>query len=204
MSRGPQKPKRVAARGTWRRCGANDPCHHQRRRCSRRARRRHAQRYADVVGQHVDVVVALHGDANLKLARQEQTTVDGFGRSLKVGAVAVLHAHQRRQGLSARHDLFPVEPHVVIRPALRRQQISDVLGQLLRDIVFWSVGVRRRRRVTLRLMSPQRRRSEPMLRITRREASPSDHSSRCRATDTSVSSSIATSHCRACWPNHPW
>ena len=103
---------------------------------------------ADVVGQKVDVVIPGDGDADLELAGQELGAVDGFGGALKVGPEPVVVPARHHLRLLDGENLLAVQPHVVVGARLGREEVADVLRELLRDGVlgFEVLGVRRRRR----------------------------------------------------------
>mmetsp|Transcript_3220 Transcript_3220/g.11215 ORF Transcript_3220/g.11215 Transcript_3220/m.11215 type:complete len:547 (-) Transcript_3220:141-1781(-) len=99
-----------------------------------------------VVGEHVNGVVARHGDRDLKLSRQKLSAVDGLGRPLEVGSKSVEVSVLGDLGvlLLGGHELLAIQPHVVVRARLGREEVRNVVRQDLGVLVVHPVlvGVR--------------------------------------------------------------
>mmetsp|Transcript_14292 Transcript_14292/g.40781 ORF Transcript_14292/g.40781 Transcript_14292/m.40781 type:complete len:249 (+) Transcript_14292:1091-1837(+) len=88
---------------------------------------------AHVVRKHIHRVVARDRHRDLELAGQEQIAIDGLWRVLKVCPKAVEGPIRRHLGILhlVAEEFLPVQPHIVVRAALRRQQVGDIVRVLL-------------------------------------------------------------------------
>ena len=83
---------------------------------------------ADVVGQHVDVVVARPGNGDLELARQVHVAVDRLGRPLAATRPAELQWRRLR-----RDRLLAVDPQLPVRRCLRAKAGDERLHERTDD-----------------------------------------------------------------------